>query len=108
MNPTLTMILSVPVTLAIVNLMKRPPVNLEGGWSALVAVLVATALAAATFLLADSGLYLHIMQGLIVGLSAAGVYDTATASAQYDNGKLAAFDAAAVAAIAVSTPPAAK
>lgn len=103
MNPTLTLILSVPVVLAVVNLMKRPPVNLAGGWSALVAVLVAIALSAATYLLADSGLYLHIMQGLIVGLSAAGVYDTATASAQYNDSKLAEFDAAAVEAL--KTPP---
>ena len=78
MNSTVLFVVSIPAILAIVNLLKG--VGLAGKWSALVAVLVAVLLNVANFYLAASGGYQAIMGGLILGLSAAGLYDASSAS----------------------------
>lgn len=82
MNTTVIFVLSVPAILAIVNLLKG--VGLSGKWSALAAVLIAIALNVANFYLASVGAYQAAMQGMILGLSAAGLYD-ATAKAPVTN-----------------------
>lgn len=73
MTPTVLTIVSVPGILALVNLGKR--LGLSGPWSALAAVVLGVALALAAYLLADTGAWQAIQQGLILGLSAAGLYD---------------------------------
>jgi hypothetical protein len=77
-NTTVIFVLSVPAILAIVNLLKG--VGLSGKWSALAAVLIAIALNVANFYLAASGAYQAAMQGAVLGLSAAGLYDATSAS----------------------------
>lgn len=76
MTPTVLTVISVPGILALVNLAKR--LGLSGPWSALLAVALGTALALAGYLLADTGAWQAIQQGLILGLSAAGLYDLTT------------------------------
>lgn len=63
---------SVPAVLAIVNLAKS--LGLAGKWSALAAVIVAIAATLAQTL-ASGPVYEAIATGLILGLSAAGLYD---------------------------------
>lgn len=66
---------SVPAILALVQLAKS--LGLSGKWSALVAVILGVLLNVATYALGDYGLYQAAASGLILGLSAAGLYDAA-------------------------------
>jgi len=74
MNTALTLA-SVPAILALVQLAKS--LGLSGKWSALVAVILGVLLNVATYALGDYGWYQAAASGLILGLSAAGLYDTA-------------------------------
>lgn len=76
---TPTMILSVPAVVAIVELGKS--LGLSGRWALLAAVVVAVALSVADHLWAASGLYGALVEGLLLGLAAAGLYDTAKTAA---------------------------
>ena len=66
---------TVPAILAIVQLGKS--LGLSGKWSALVAVALGIALNIAQYALGDLGWYQAAASGLILGLSAAGLYDAA-------------------------------
>ena len=68
-------ILTVPAVLAIVELLKR--FGVVGRWAMLAAVGVAVALYAGAYFLDGSGAWQAVTQGLLVGLAAAGLYDTA-------------------------------
>lgn len=68
---------SVPVTIAVVELLKRsarPPKR----WLPLIAVLVGVSLNVAAALIAPSAIALAAAAGLVAGLAAAGLYDTRT------------------------------
>lgn len=71
----INLILSVPAVVAIVNLAKSFGVN--GKWSLLSAVVVAIAINVAAFYFSASGAYEAVVTGLLLGLSAAGLYDVA-------------------------------
>lgn len=73
---------SVPAVLAIVNLLKG--LGLSGKWSALAAVLIAVALSLGVEFLGDQPAFTATASGLILGLSAAGLYDMT--GAQSDQG----------------------
>lgn len=73
MTTAVLTIVSVPGILALVNLAKH--LGLTGPWSALLAVILGVALALTAYLLAGTGTWQAIQQGLILGLSAAGLYD---------------------------------
>lgn len=77
---TVTTILSVPAVLAIVQLLKS--FGVVGKWSLLAAVVVAVLLNVGAYLWATSGLYSAVIAGLLLGLAAAGLYDTAKAAAR--------------------------
>lgn len=64
---------TVPAVLAIVNLLKS--VGLSGKWSALAAVVVAVGITISSELFGDHPVYAAAATGLILGLSAAGLYD---------------------------------
>ena len=66
---------SVPAILALVQLAKS--LGLSGKWSALVAVVLGILLNVAQYALGDFGWYQSAASGLILGLSAAGLYDAA-------------------------------
>lgn len=66
---------TVPAILAIVQLGKS--LGLSGKWSALVAVALGITLNIAQYALGDLGWYQAAASGLILGLSAAGLYDAA-------------------------------
>ncbi len=68
-------ILTAPAIVAIVQLIKA--FGVAGKWAMLAAVVVAVALFEAVFFLGSSGAFQAAMQGLLVGLSAAGIYDVA-------------------------------
>lgn len=70
---SINMILSVPAIVAIVNLTKS--FGVEGKWSLLAAVVVAVAINLSAFYFAASGAYEAVATGLLIGLSAAGLYD---------------------------------
>lgn len=77
---TITLIATIPAILALVNLAKQ--FGVTGKWSALLAVFLGVLVQAAEygFLTDDlsrSGWYGAIATGLILGLSAAGLYDVA-------------------------------
>lgn len=76
---TLTTILSVPAVVAIVEILKR--FGVAGKWALAAALLVAVALNVADYYLAASGLYAAVTAGLLLGLSAAGLYDVAKTAA---------------------------
>jgi uncharacterized membrane protein len=76
---TLNTILSVPAVVAIVTLAKS--FGVTGKWALLAAVVVAVALNVATYLWSTSGLYAAIVAGILLGLSAAGLYDVAKTAA---------------------------
>lgn len=73
-------ILSAPAVLAIVELLKS--FGVTGKWAMLAAVVVAVGLFEAAHFFGGSGAYQAAMQGLLVGLAAAGVYDAAKTSAK--------------------------
>ena len=76
---TLTTILSVPAVVAIVELCKS--FGVKGKWALLAAVIVAVALNLAAYVWATSGAFAAIVAGLLLGLSAAGLYDVAKTAA---------------------------
>ena len=73
-------ILSAPAVLAIVELLKS--FGVVGKWAMLAAVVVAVGLFEAAHFLGGAGAFQAAMQGLLVGLAAAGVYDAAKTSAK--------------------------
>ena len=73
MTPEIITIASIPAILALTNLAKS--LGLSGKLSALLAVILGIALAVAQYELAGFGWYQEAAQGLILGLSAAGLYD---------------------------------
>lgn len=77
---TTTTILSIPAVVAIVTLLKS--MGVVGKWAMLAAVIVAVVLNVADYLWATSGLYGAAVAGLLLGLAAAGLYDTAKAAAR--------------------------
>ena len=66
---------SVPAILALVQLGKS--LGLSGKWSALAAVALGVLLNVAQYALGDLGWYQAAASGLVLGLSAAGLYDAA-------------------------------
>ena len=70
---TIVFLASVPAVLALTNLAKK--LGLKSDFALVLAVALGAVLSAADYLLADSGLYAAISSGLILGLSAAGLYD---------------------------------
>lgn len=72
MNTAITLA-SVPAILALVNLAKL--FGIQGRWATLLAVFLAVLLNVGTYYGAGSPLYEAISSGLILGLSAAGLYD---------------------------------
>ena len=62
-----------PAVLAIVNLLKG--LGLGGKWPALAAVLIAVAINLGVEFLGDQPAFIATASGLILGLSAAGLYD---------------------------------
>nr|DAK91811.1 MAG TPA: holin [Caudoviricetes sp.] len=73
MTPEIITIASIPAILALTNLAKS--LGLSGKLSALLAVILGIALAVAQYELAGYGWYQEAAQGMILGLSAAGLYD---------------------------------
>nr|DAY12969.1 MAG TPA: holin [Caudoviricetes sp.] len=86
MTPEIVTIASIPAILALTNLAKS--LGLSGKVSALLAVVLGVALAVAQHELAGYGWYQAAVQGMILGLSAAGLYDVskprATGSDSYE------------------------
>jgi len=72
---TITILATIPAILALTNLAKS--LGLAGRWSALLAVLLGVGLNVADWALAGQGWYAAAADGLILGLSAAGLYDLA-------------------------------
>lgn len=72
---TVTLVATIPAILALVTLAKR--VGLPSRWAIVLAVVLGVALNVADYLWASSGAYQAAVQGLILGLSAAGLYDVA-------------------------------
>ena len=87
MNTAIVTLATIPAILGLVNLAKQWGV--QGRWSALLAVLLGVAVAlaeyvtAAQVIITAQGVYSAVATGLILGLSAAGLYD-ATATAESD------------------------
>lgn len=72
MDP-ITLIATVPAIVALVNLGKK--LGLTGNSSAVLAVCLGVVINVANTTFADSNTYQSAIQGLILGLSAAGLYD---------------------------------
>jgi len=68
-------ILTAPAIVAVVDLLKA--FGVHGKWSLLAAVVVAVALYVAVFYAGSSGAVQAGLQGLLVGLGAAGLFDLA-------------------------------
>lgn len=79
MTPEIITIASIPAILALTNLAKS--LGLSGKASALLAVVLGVALAVAQYELAAYGWYQAAVQGMILGLSAAGLYDVSKSRA---------------------------
>lgn len=75
MNIDIALLATPLVILALVNLAKK--FGVEGRWSMLLAVVLGVALAVADGLLAGNQVYHLASDGLLIGLSAAGLYDLA-------------------------------
>lgn len=75
---TVSIVLSVPAIVAIVNLVKK--LGLDGRWAALAAVVIAIALNIGNYYLSTSGAWQAGLEGLLLGLAAAGLYDIAKAA----------------------------
>ena len=73
MTTGIVTIASIPAILALTNLAKS--LGLSGKISALLAVVLGIALAVAQYELAGYGWYQAAVKGMILGLSAAGLYD---------------------------------
>ena len=86
------MVLSVPVIVALVELAKR--LGISGRLAMLAAIVLGVALSLATYYLGAYGGYQAAAQGVLLGLSAAGLYDTA---------KVASVKISAAPTVSVST-----
>ena len=75
MDTTTTAVLSVPTIIALTTLAKT--MGVKGRWATLTAVVGGVALGLAQYLLADSAAWQAASGGLMLGLSAAGVWDVA-------------------------------
>lgn len=75
---TIMTIASIPAILALVNLAKRA--GLGKSRALILAVILGVALNVADYLWSASGAYQAAVQGLILGLSAAGLYDVSKTS----------------------------
>lgn len=73
-----TVLLSVPAIIALTTLGKK--LGVRGQWSMLVAVILGGGLAAAQYYLGGDPAYERISHGILLGLSAAGLFDTAKAT----------------------------
>mgnify|MGYP000886867048 CR=1 FL=1 len=73
MTPEIITLASIPAILALTNLAKS--LGLSGKLSALLAVVLGIALAVGQYELSAYGWYQAAAQGMILGLSAAGLYD---------------------------------
>jgi L-lactate permease len=69
----ITLIASVPAILALVNLAKK--LGLDANLALVFSVVLGVAINVANYHFAANGTYQAAIQGLIIGLSAAGVYD---------------------------------
>ena len=74
----ITTLATVPAVLALVNLLKYT-FNINGKYSALLAVIIGVGLNIANYALGDAGWYQAAAQGLILALGASGIYDVSTA-----------------------------
>jgi hypothetical protein len=72
---SVNLILSVPAIVAIVTLGKS--FGIAGKWALLAAVVVGIALSVADYYLGANGAWQAGVQGALIGLSAAGLYDVA-------------------------------
>ena len=80
----ITTLATVPAVIALVNLIKNT-FNINGRYSAIIAVILGIGLNIASYALGDMGWYQAAAQGLILGLGGSGLYDiTNTASAPSD------------------------
>ena len=80
----ITTLATVPAVIALVNLLKYT-FNINGRYSAIIAVIIGVGLNIANYALGDAGWYQAAAQGLILALGASGLYDiTNTASAPSD------------------------
>ena len=70
-----TVLLSVPAIIALTTLAKK--LGVRGQWSMLVAVVLGGCLAAAQHYLGANPAYQQISHGILLGLSAAGLFDAA-------------------------------
>lgn len=75
MSTNVLTLVSVPAILALVNLAKG--LGLSGKWAALVAVVLGAGLAVAQGQLGALPWFQDLIQGVLLGLSAAGLYDLA-------------------------------
>lgn len=75
MSTNVLTLVSVPAILALVNLAKG--LGLSGKWAALVAVVLGAGLAVAQGQLGAMPWFQDLIQGVLLGLSAAGLYDLA-------------------------------
>lgn len=75
MSTNVLTLVSVPAILALVNLAKG--LGLSGKWAALVAVVLGAGLAVAQGQLGGLPWFQDLIQGVLLGLSAAGLYDLA-------------------------------
>lgn len=87
MSTTIVSLASIPAVLALVNLGKS--LGVKGKWAALLAVLLGVGLAIAQYALGGFGWYQAAVQGIILGLSAAGLYDMKTANGQVKSENIA-------------------
>lgn len=76
---TVNLVLSVPMVVALVELAKRT--GLPTRWALLLAIALGIALSTASYYWATSGLFAAVMEGLLLGLAAAGLYDAAKTAA---------------------------
>ena len=74
----ITTLATVPAVIALVNLLKYT-FNINGRYSALLAVIIGVGLNIANYALGDAGWYQAAAQGLILALGASGIYDVSTA-----------------------------
>jgi len=74
------LILTVPAIVALVELLKSA--GLPAKFCLIAALAVAVGLNVVDYLYGTSGLYAAIVQGVMLGLAAAGLYDTAKAAAK--------------------------
>lgn len=75
----ITTLATVPAVIALVNLIKNT-FNINGRYSAIIAVILGIGLNMASYALGDMGWYQAAAQGLILALGASGIYDLSSTS----------------------------